>query len=328
LHILFDTRADRPEVFRMTLGPIEAAAARAQLSGVTYALNDDPNDRTAFASAEGLISSNELVMKLGLHDLKQVAPKLRWIHIIGAGIEPLLPLDWLGPELLLTNNSGVHYDKMRESGMMALLMLNGNLPALASNQRQSRWQPIFTSRIAGKTVLIVGVGDMGGAVASAAKALGLRVLGVTRRATPHPDVDHMAPIEALDGLLPQADFVVLAAPLTPATRNMMDARRVGLMRPGAGLFNIGRGALLDHAALVSALERDALSGAILDVFDPEPLPEGSPLWHAKNLLITPHVTSDDLIEYLPKTYDLVFANAARLQRGETLLNVVDATLGY
>ena len=328
MHILFDTRPDRPSVFRMTADAIAAAAARAGLKGVTWSLNEDPLGLDPFRAAEGLVSSNELVMKLGLRDLRHVAPKLRWIHIIGAGIEPLLPLDWLGSGLLLTNNSGVHYDKMRESGMMALLMLNGNLQAIAPNQRLARWQPIFTSRIAGKTALIVGVGDMGGAVASAAKALGLRVLGVTRRAAPHPDIDDMAPVEALDAMLPQADFVVLAAPLTPATRNMMNADRIGLMRRGAGLFNVGRAGLLDHDALVNALERDALSGAILDVFDPEPLPVSSPLWQAKNLLMTPHVTSDDADAYLPKTYDLVFANAGRLQRGETLLNLVDPGLGY
>jgi phosphoglycerate dehydrogenase-like enzyme len=217
---------------------------------------------------------------------------------------------------------------MRESGMMALLMLNGHLPAIVSNQLHAHWQQIFSSRIAGKTVLIVGVGDMGGAVASAAKALGLRVLGVTRRGAAHPDVDAMAPITALDGMLPEADFVVLAVPLTPATSQMMDARRIRLMRPGAGLFNIGRAGLLDHAALMGALESGHISGAILDVFDPEPLPADSPLWRAKNVLITPHVTSDDTVEYLPKTYDLVFANAARLQRGEGLLNRVDPEAGY
>jgi len=328
LHILFDTRADRPDIFRLSLGPIAEAAARAQISGVTYAVNEHATDHRQHATAEGLVTSNELLIGLGLHQLRQVAPKLRWIHIIGAGIEPLLPLDWLGAGVVLTNNSGVHYDKMRESGMMALLMLNGQLPAIASNQRRAHWQQIFSNRIVGKTALIVGVGDMGGAVASAAKGLGLRVLGVTRRGAPHKDVDEMAPISALDGLLAQADFVVLAAPLTPATNQMMDARRIRLMRAGAGLFNIGRAGLLDHAALTDALQSGHLSGAILDVFDTEPLPAESPLWGAKNVLITPHVTSDDTVEYLPKTYDLVFANAARLQLGAPLINRVDPALGY
>jgi phosphoglycerate dehydrogenase-like enzyme len=328
LHILFDTRPDRPDVFHMRLPAIEATAARAQIAGVTFAVNESPTDLAPHAAAEALVTSNELLMGLGLHRLRQVAPALRWIHIIGAGIEPLLPLDWLGPDLVLTNNSGVHYDKMWESGMMALLMLNGHLPEIVSNQRHCYWQQIFSNRIVSKTVLIIGVGDMGGAVAAAAKTLGLRVLGVTRSGGAHSDIDQMADISALDAMLPQADFVVLATPLTPATRNLLDARRIGLMKHGAGLFNVGRGGLLDHTALTEALETGALSGAILDVFDPEPLPADSPLWHAKNLIITPHVTSDDAVEYLPKTYDLVFANAVRLLRGEPLHNRVDPLTGY
>ncbi len=328
MHILFDTRPNRPDVFRMRAPAIEAAAARANITGVTFAVNESATDRAAHARATALVTSNELLIELGLHRLREVAPALRWVHIIGAGIEPLLPLDWLGEDLALTNNSGVHYDKMRESGLMALLMLNGHLPAIASNQFRRHWQQIFSNRIAGKTVLIIGVGDMGGAVAAAAKTLGLRTRGVTRSGRAHTDIDQMADMTALDAMLPQADFVVLATPLTPATRNLLDARRIGLMKPGAALFNIGRGGLLDHAALCAALETGALSGAILDVFDPEPLPADSPLWHAKNLMITPHVTSDDATEYLPKTYDLVFANAALLLRGEAPHNRVDPAAGY
>ena len=138
----------------------------------------------------------------------------------------------------------------------------------------------------------------------------------------------MVPIGALDSVLPEADFVVLAAPLTPETRNLLDRRRIGLMKPGAGLFNLGRAGSVDHDALAEALGSGALSGAILDVYDPEPLPAASPLWHVDNLVLTPHVTSDDLDEYLPKTLDLVFANAVRLMQGERLVNAVDPLRGY
>jgi phosphoglycerate dehydrogenase-like enzyme len=138
----------------------------------------------------------------------------------------------------------------------------------------------------------------------------------------------MLPIDALDTVLPEADFVVLATPLTSETRNLLDRRRIGLMKSGAGLFNIGRAGSVDHEALVAALRSGVLSGAILDVHDPEPLPESSPLWHADNVVLTPHVTSDDLDGYLPKTFDLVFANATRLMCGETLINVVDPARGY
>jgi len=230
--------------------------------------------------------------------------------------------------VVLTNNSGIHVEKIREAATMALLMLNARIPAIVTNQHKACWEAIFTPRIAGKTVLVIGVGDMGAAVAGAAKALGLRVLGVRRSGAAHPDVDRMVPITALDTVLAEADFIVLATPLTPETRNLLDRRRIGLMKQGAGFFNIGRAGSVDHDALVAALRAGALSGAILDVHDPEPLPASSPLWHADNVVLTPHVTSDDLDEYLPKTFDLVFANAARLMRGEPLLNIVDPARGY
>jgi phosphoglycerate dehydrogenase-like enzyme len=240
----------------------------------------------------------------------------------------LLPLDWLPRDMVLTNNSGVHAEKIRESALMVLLMLNARLPAIASNQRKAHWDAIFTPRIAGKTVLIIGLGQMGSAVASAATSLGLRVVGINRSGAGHEGVDRVLPIGELDQVLGEADFVVLAVPLTQETRNLLDRRRIALMKNGAGLFNIGRAGSLEHPALVDALRSGALSGAVLDVHDPEPLPQSSPLWQAENLILTPHVTSDDLDWYLPKTYDFVFANAARLLRGERLVNAVDPVRGY
>jgi phosphoglycerate dehydrogenase-like enzyme len=330
LQIRFETRATKPQVFRMTEPAIAAARTRSGLSDIRVSLGEDLSDLGWLGDADALVTSNDIVRdpRFPIGDLTATAPRLRWIHIIGAGIEPLLPLDWLPHDVVLTNNSGIHAEKMHESATMALLMLNARLPAIVTNQRQARWDPIFTTRIVGKTVLIVGVGDMGAAVARAAKTLGLHVIGVRRRGAAHVDVDRMVPVGALDAVLPEADFVVLAVPLTPETDNLLDRRRIGLIKPGAGLFNIGRAGSLDHDALVAALRSEALSGAILDVFDPEPLPASSPLWHADNVVLTQHVTSDDLDEYLPKTYDLVFVNAARLVRGEPLLNSVDPARGY
>jgi phosphoglycerate dehydrogenase-like enzyme len=330
LHLRFETRASKPPVFRMTNPLIAAARARSGLTDLRVSLGEDLHDLTWLAEADGLVTSNDVVRdpKFPLGSLARAAPRLRWIHIIGAGIEPLLPLDWLPEETVLTNNSGVHVEKMRESATMALLMLNAHLPAMMTNQRRARWDQIFTPRIVGKTVLIIGIGDMGAAVAGAAKALGLSVIGMRRSAAPHPHVDRMLTVGELDSALPLADFVVLATPLTPETRNLLDRRRIGLMKSGAGFFNIGRAGSVDHDALVEALESGALSGAILDVHDPEPLSASSPLWQAENLILTPHVTSDDRDEYMAKTFDLVFANAARLMRGDPLLNAVDPTLGY
>jgi phosphoglycerate dehydrogenase-like enzyme len=326
----FETRADKPAVFRFTDALIAEAHARSGVAGVRMSLGEDRRDLGWLAEADGLVTSNDIIrdLRFPFGEMGAAAPRLCWIHIIGAGIEPLLPLDWLPPGLVLTNNSGVHGEKIREAATMALLMLNVQIPAIVTNQKKACWEQIFTPCIAGKTVLVIGVGEMGAAVAGAAKALGLRVIGMRRNGAPHPAVDRMASLAELDVVLPEADFVVNATPLTPETRNLLDRRRIGLMRRGAGFLNIGRAGSVDHEALAQALRTKALSGAIIDVHDPEPLPKSSPLWHVDNLVVTPHVTSDDLDGYLPKTFDLVFANAARLMRGEALANVVDPARGY
>jgi phosphoglycerate dehydrogenase-like enzyme len=330
MHLRFETRPNKPAVFRFTQELIAAAQARSGLADVRVSLGEDLRDLSWLREADGFIASNDIIRdpRFPIHELASAAPRLRWIHIIGAGIEPLLPLDWLPKRVMLTNNSGIHAEKIREAAAMALLMLNARIPAIVTNQRKAHWDAIFTPVIAGKTVLIIGVGDMGAAATAAAKALRMHVLGVRRSGAPHPGIDRMVAIDAIDSVLPEADFVVLATPLTPETQNLLDRRRIGLMKPGAGLFNIGRAGSLDHDALVDALRSGMLSGAILDVHDPEPLPASSPLWQAENVVLTPHVTSDDLDGYLPKTFDLVFANAARLMHGEALINVVDPARGY
>jgi len=330
LHIHFETRPNKPPVFRMTAEPIAAALTRSGLADVRTSLGEDLAALDWLATADGLVASNDVLrdVTFPLADLARAAPKLRWIHVIGAGIEPLLPLDWLPRHVTLTNNSGVHVDKMRQSALMMLLMLNVRLPAMVTNQQHARWDAIFTPTTVGKTVVVIGVGDIGASFAHAAKALGMTAIGVRRGGAPHPDFDRTVAIDVLDAVLPSADMVVIATPLTPATRDIIDRRRLGLLKPGVGLVNVGRAGCLDHGALIAALESGALSGAIIDVYDPEPLPSSSPLWRTPNLVMIPHVSSDDLDLYLPKTYDLVFANAARLRRGEPLLNAVDPTLGY
>jgi len=329
LHIHFETRAGKPSVFRITEPLIAAAKARSQTEIITT-LGVDLADISWLPHVNGLVTSNDVIIdpKFPMRQLAQRASVLKWIHIIGAGIEPLLPFDWLPSGVTLTNNSGIHSEKAAESATMVLLMLNSRFPAIVSNQHRAIWDQIFTSTIRGKTVLIIGLGDMGAAVASAARHLGMQVLGVRRSGLAHQMAHETFSIDYLDSLLPRADIVVLAAPLTSETRNLMDGRRFHLMKRGAGFFNFGRAGSVDHGALVACLEDGRLSGAVIDVVDTEPLSPNSPLWRAKNLIITPHVTSDDLDGYLPKTLDLVFENANRLKSGQPLLNIVDPTKQY
>lgn len=326
LRLVVLIRSAQDPVFAMTPERFAAAAARRPETAARVDpvfITDDAGLDTALRYADALLG-----WRFQREALSARAPRLRWIQLTGAGAEHLAPLDWLPRDIALTTASGAHAAKAAEFATMALLMLNARVPAMASNQRARRWRQIFTPVIAGRTVLIVGVGAMGRAAAHAAKRLGLRVVGVRRTPRPAQGVDLMVGLDALDAQLALADFVVLAAPLTAATRGLLDRRRIGLMKPGAGLVNIGRAALVDHGALTDALRAGTLSGAILDVFDPEPLPETSPLWDAPNLTIVPHCSSDDADAYAASVLDLTFENAGRLLAGRPLKNPVDPRQGY
>jgi phosphoglycerate dehydrogenase-like enzyme len=314
----------------MTEPAIAAARTRSGLSDIRVSLGEDLSDLGWLGDADALVTSNDIVRdpRFPIGDLTATAPRLRWIHIIGAGIEPLLPLDWLPKQVTLTNNSGVHVQKTGEFATMALLALCSRLPEMVNNQQQAKWAQIFTPSITDKTLLVVGLGDMGGAAAKAAKRLGMRVLGMRRNARPHRHADALLPLGRLHKGLAQADFVLVATPLTPDTHHLIDARAIAAMKTGAGLINVGRAGVVDYAELAKALKSGKLSGAILDVFDPEPLPASSPLWKVPNLIITPHCSSDDLDHYLPLTLDLAFANVARLRDGKRLKNAVDPATGY
>jgi len=261
-------------------------------------------------------------------NLARRAPRLRWIQLTGAGIEHLLPFDWMQPGLLLTNCSGVHGPKVAEFATMALLMLNSHMPFLATRQRAHRWDRRSSSLIAGGTAVVVGLGGMGGAVARAARKLGLKVIGANRSGKANRHCERVLPVERLSEALPEADYLVLAAPLTSASRGLIDARALAQMKPSAGLINVGRGDLLDEAALVRALKRGRLAGAILDVFSQEPLPRDSPLWDTPNLTIVPHVSSDDARAYMPLNFELFFRNCRRFLAGRPLLNRIDPVREY
>lgn len=318
----FEDGIVRPEVFRIT--PQRLAAARRRNAAAARLVQVSRGEDLAMMSAwlpkiDALACSGAFLSdpRFPLRRLADAAPNLKWIHVTGAGVENLLPLDWLPPGLVLTNNSGVHAPKTYEFGLMSLLMLSARVPEIFANQRAGRWKQVFTGSPRGKSLLVVGMGELGGAVARAGAALGMRVTGLRRRDRPK-----------LARLLPKADVVYLAAPLTPETRGMIGAREFALMKPGAGIANIGRGALIDTPALVRALESGRLGGAVIDVHDPEPLPADSPLWKAPNVYVSPHCSSDDADSYMPITLDLVFDNARRFARGLKLRNIVDPKQGY
>jgi phosphoglycerate dehydrogenase-like enzyme len=269
------------------------------------------------------------------HAVVNQAEALKWVHTTGAGVDQLMPLDALRHDMLLTNSSGIHGDKAMEYVQMALLMLNTGLPAVMDAQRAHRWAPRLTPAIRGKTVAVIGFGDLGIAAARAARALGLRVVALNRSgrlAAGAPDdaaalFDALEPVEQLDTVLPVADFVVVTAPLTAATRGLLNCARLALMQPEAGLINISRAALIDHACLFERLRRGECGGAVIDVFDPEPLSADAVEWDVPGLMVTPHI-SCDVPDYSLRVLDLWFRNFERLLSDQPLLNRVDVRLGY
>lgn len=256
------------------------------------------------------------------------APNLKLLQILGAGVDYLLPLDWVPKGVTVLTNSGAHVPKAAQSALMALMMLNARLPELNTSQRQRRWNRVFTSTLEGKTVLIVGVGAIGAGAAQYAKQFGLKVLGIRRSGEPQPSVDEMHKPDALHSLLPRADFVVVNTALTAETRFLFGEKEFSLMRKGAGFLNMSRGGLVDPAALDAALRSGHLSGAVIDVTYPEPPPEDWPYWETPNLIITPHVLSDDIDNYVPRTLDLFFNNIRSFLGGKPLTNQVDLNRSY
>ena len=210
---------------------------------------------------ESMKSAEVLVTwDLPTEDLARVAPRLRWIHIIGAGVEHLCPMDWLPPGVTVVNNRGAHAAKGGEFGLMAMLMLHNHLPAILANQRRRHWESLFSTPVAGKTLLVVGTGHIGRGAARCCRALGVHVIGVSRHGRAVEEVDEAYPVAELDRVLPRADFVFVAIPFTPETRNLIDRRRQSLLKPGAGLVNVGRAATVDYEALADNLRSGHLAG--------------------------------------------------------------------
>lgn len=289
---------------------------------VTVRWSDEP-DLAALVDADVFVG--------GGFDPERVArysPRLRLVHSTGAGVDRYLPLDWLPPGAVFTNSSGIHADKAREFVTWALPALHAGLPRFAQAQREWRWDRRLTGLIAGKHVVVVGLGRLGGAVADAARGLGLRVTAVTRSGQPSPMI-RVLPIAQLDEVLPSADFLVLACPLTPATRGLIDARAIARLPSTASIVNIARGPVVDTAVLCTALGQDRLAGALLDVFDVEPLPKDSAIWDTPGLLVTPHI-SCDTPDYISRSLQIFGRNVKRLRDGLTsqFENQVDAQLGY
>ena len=272
-------------------------------------------------------------------DLPEVAPRVRWIQATSAGIGPFVRRHGYAermPGTVFTTASGVHARPLAEFAAMAMLAESRGLRTIQEAQSQRRWQRYSGSDLAGRTVLIVGHGSIGSEIGRVSKALGMRVLGLKR----HPEgidpaslhADELGGMDRLHDFLPRAEVLVLAAPHTDETEGMIGGAEIQALPKGALFVNVGRGSLVDEAALTRALQKPPegtghLSAAWLDVFATEPLPEESPVWGLPHVVVSPHsaATSDRENDRIT---DLFCENLRRDRSGEPLLNVLDVDRLY
>lgn len=320
--------AEQPRAYAFNIGPrrFEAAKQRNAHLGVEV----EPTFVDTAEAFHAAVSDADAILgwRFPREKLRQKASRLAFVHLTGVGVESVLPLDWLPDGAVLTNSRGAQSAKMREVGLMALLMLQCKVPAFLTAQRQSRWDQRLTNPVAGEHAVIVGTGASGSAIAGAARDLGMRVTGINRSGSPAENAERTFPVAQLAAILPEADFLVLALPLTPQSRGLLADDMLARLRPSAGLVNVGRAGVLDIDALARRLEKGLLAGAVLDSYSEEPLPSGSTLWHTPNLVMLPHIAAGAGDSFLANSLDIFFRNAARLAQGETLENVVDAARGY
>jgi phosphoglycerate dehydrogenase-like enzyme len=263
------------------------------------------------------------------------ARKLKWIHCTAAAVTQLMYPELRQSQVTVTNSSGIHAIPMTEHVIGTLIALARRFPDCFRYQEERHWASLdlFAAAVPprelyGQTLLCIGFGAVGKSVAKAARSLGMRVMAVTRSGTGDTELaERVFSIARLAEALAMADFVVLAAPETPETNHMFGEREFAAMKPTAYFVNMARGPLVDDAAMIAALEHGTIAGASIDVATEEPLPADSPLWRAKNLFITPHVSavSDRLWE---RQGELLMRNIERWFGGEELVNQVDLKRGY
>lgn len=261
------------------------------------------------------------------------APKLRWIHSWGAGVDRLLSIPKVASgSVILTNSSGIHSIQISEHVIALMLIFTRKLKEFILFQNDGVWhvpdETYIFDELKGKTVGIVGLGSIGSEIAKKAKCFGMTVLATRRTITAKPTfVDELLPSYDLKRLLKESDFVVISAPLTSKTKGMIGAQEFANMKRTAYIINIARGEIIQQNELISALKQKKIAGAGLDVFETEPLQPNSDLWHMKNVIITPHVAGET-VHYYERTTKIFCENLRRYINKTPLINVVDKKAGY
>ncbi|MGI8872344.1 MAG: D-2-hydroxyacid dehydrogenase [Candidatus Limnocylindria bacterium] len=298
--------------------------------------------RVVAVSPDGLVHEEEEILRAAevlargnipasvLDHVIARAPRLRWVHSFLAGVDRVVTPLTRARNLTVTNARGVFSPPIAEYVVMMCLAISRHLPQLLELQRERTWQPLQGTELGGITVGIVGFGSIGQEIAARLGPFGTRVIATRRHPERGPGDStkvKLLPLDGLDQLLGEADIVVVTAPLTDETAGLIGAAQLQQMRESGWLINVARGRLLDETALRAALEAGWIGGAVLDVFNDEPLPPDSPLYGVPNLLITPHTSwSSDRVQ--ERSLDLFIDNLRRYRAGEPLANIVDLDAGY
>jgi phosphoglycerate dehydrogenase-like enzyme len=294
-----------------------------------------PEDRVlAIADEKGLAAAADAEVAFSgnnprrVRQLLDATPKLRWYHTVSAGVENM-PLPELAQRgIVLTNNSGSYDIQIAEHLMAFVFAASRQLHRYRDNQRASEWKEQQHQELRDATIVVYGMGSIGGEIARLASAVGMRVIGVRRKAGPaEPGIDRVVAADRLADVVGEADYLAIAAPLTSATRGAISREVISRMKPTAWIMNIARGAIVDEPALIEALQAKRIAGAALDVFTTEPLPKESPLWTLENVIITPH-HSGSSPRAGERTLALFAENLRRYKAGEPLINRVDFEAGY
>lgn len=260
------------------------------------------------------------------------AKQVKWVHCLSAGVEKLLFPDLTESPVPLTNAKGVFKRSLAEFAVLGMLYFYKRVRRLVESQRAHHWDNLMVEWFPGKTMGVVGYGEIGQECAKLAKALGVKIYAIRRKpelSEDDPILDRIFGTDQLHEMLAEVDVVLAAAPLTPETKHMLSDAAFQAMKPSAIVMNVGRGPVIDEAALVRALQQKRITGAALDVFETEPLPADSPLWDMENVLISPHCTDrTQNPDWLDLTMQCFLDNFRRYINGEPLVNLVDKKAGY
>jgi len=258
---------------------------------------------------------------------KLVTPELAWVQSCSSGVGHILDLGLIHPEIRLTNAAGVHANALAESILAAILFHAKQLRQRIHNQKNKKWLELHCTELTGQTLLIIGTGAIGCETARLARAFNLHITGIRRTQKPARYFDEIYPINELSKALEQANYIVIACPLTPETQGMIAAPQFSRMKPNAYLINIARGKIIDEEALLKAVTSQQISGAFLDALSQEPLPGDHPLWQTAGITIIPHDShSSPLIG--DNIINLFCENLHRFVESKPLINLVDRSRGY